>query len=130
MRRNSSWAIFGGLLSQVLFWTQLKLANASISDSDVIVVEGAGASFPVYLYDQAFFAYLSTSEDHVDEEEDLSGIAFEYIGKGSGKGKCRIMDHATECDEDDDTHPILVDFAGSDSLLKEANYAEYPDRPP
>ena len=37
------------------------------------------------------------------------------------------MDHATECDEDDDTHPILVDFAGSDSLLKEANYAEYPD---
>uniref|UniRef100_A0A7S3Y1L5 G-protein coupled receptors family 3 profile domain-containing protein n=1 Tax=Heterosigma akashiwo TaxID=2829 RepID=A0A7S3Y1L5_HETAK len=127
MRRNSSWAIFGGLLSQVLFWTQLKLANASISDSDVIVVEGAGASFPVYLYDQAFFAYLSTSEDHVDEEEDLSGIAFEYIGKGSGKGKCRIMDHATECDEDDDTHPILVDFAGSDSLLKEANYAEYPD---
>uniref|UniRef100_A0A7S4DDI4 G-protein coupled receptors family 3 profile domain-containing protein n=1 Tax=Heterosigma akashiwo TaxID=2829 RepID=A0A7S4DDI4_HETAK len=37
------------------------------------------------------------------------------------------MDHAAECDEEDDIDPKYIDFAGSDSILSESNYESYPD---
>ncbi|CAM9529685.1 unnamed protein product, partial [Heterosigma akashiwo] len=87
------------------------------------VVEGAGASLPRYLYNAALFGYLSTLEGSSDE----SDPSIWYTSTGSGKGKCRIMDHSSECSDDDDIDPKYIDFAGSDSLLETQNYEDYPD---
>ena len=59
-----------------------------------------------------------------------------YVSTGSGRGKCRIKDFFEECDHSftdeaatsgDSTNPFFVDFAGSDSLLKDIEYINYPD---
>lgn len=78
-----------------------------------IIVRGAGATFPERLYQQAIFAYR-----FVNESIDVS-----YTGMGSSNGKCRILNGS--CSSFEET-PIILDFAGSDSLLSETDYLTYP----
>eukprot|EP00854_Cymbomonas_tetramitiformis_P013680 gene13680-16166_t len=48
---------------------------------------------------------------------------------GSGRGVCRVKVTGTQntCHWDDVTEPAVLDFAGSDAVLKEDEYVEYPD---
>ncbi|KAK3281948.1 hypothetical protein CYMTET_10291, partial [Cymbomonas tetramitiformis] len=79
------------------------------------VVQGAGASFPNRLYQDATFAYRFVVND--------SSVS--YLSTGSGKGKCRIKSPEDECS--DTLEPQQIDYAGSDSLLTDAEYEQYPD---
>jgi hypothetical protein len=83
-----------------------------------LVIQGAGASFPALLYRDAalFYSALPTSEADVI-----------YASMGSGNGKCRIMGWNETCSEDDRVEPLVIDYAGSDSLLKEDEYLAHPD---
>ena len=85
--------------------------------TSAISIKAAGASFPKALYHDAIAAYKFLQPD----------IDMSYTSTGSGKGKCRIMSHADQCDPADTIEPFDIDFAGSDSLLKRADYAAYPD---
>ena len=80
-------------------------------------IVGAGASFPERLYDALSFAFAS----------ELPQYSLAYTSLGSSKGKCRIMDHATKCNVDDQDPPFVLDWAGSDSIHKESDYTSYPD---
>jgi len=69
-----------------------------------VQITGSGATFPLPLYTQWTFAY-----QYVDP-----AVAINYQGIGSGGGKKAIVDGT-------------VDFAGSDSLLADADYTAGKD---
>jgi phosphate transport system substrate-binding protein len=69
-----------------------------------ITLNGAGATFPDPIYTEWRFAY-----QYVDPS-----VVINYQAIGSGGGKKAISDGT-------------VDFAGSDSLLADADYAAHPD---
>ncbi len=69
-----------------------------------IQINGAGATFPLPIYTEWTYAY-----QYVD-----SSVAINYQGIGSGGGKKAIIDGT-------------VDFAGSDSLVSDAEYASGKD---
>ena len=93
--------------------------RASYDGHPTTVVQGAGASFPARFYADAIFAFaLERGEE----------VFASYVPTGSGKGKCRIKEFCDECDYPADSiRPTVIDFAGSDSLLKESEYAAFPD---
>ena len=64
-----------------------------------VIINGAGATFPLPVYNEWTFAY-----QYVDP-----AVVINYQGIGSGGGKKGIIDNT-------------IDFAGSDSLLKEEEY--------
>ena len=86
---------------------------------DALVLLGAGASFPNWLYQGAADAYLV--------EKVSPGVTVSYTSMSSERGHCRIMGWEAECDADDDAEPRVVDFGATDSVLTEAEYALYPD---
>ncbi len=69
-----------------------------------VQINGAGATFPLPVYTEWTFAYQYTDPS----------VAINYQGIGSGGGKKAILDGT-------------VDFAGSDSLLKDEEYAAGKD---
>ncbi len=69
-----------------------------------VQITGAGATFPLPLYSQWTYAF-----QYVDPS-----VAINYSGTGSGAGKTAIIQNT-------------VDFAGSDSLLSDQNYADGKD---
>ncbi len=74
------------------------------SSGATIQIHGAGATFPLPIYTEWTYAY-----QYVDPS-----AAINYQGIGSGGGKKAIIDGT-------------VDFAGSDSLLSDADYASGKD---
>ncbi len=69
-----------------------------------VQITGSGATFPLPLYTQWTYAY-----QFVDPS-----VVINYSGVGSGAGKTAIINNT-------------VDFAGSDSLLNDQNYADGKD---
>ncbi len=69
-----------------------------------IVLNGAGATFPLPVYNEWIQMYKAVQPD----------VTINYQGIGSGGGQKAIIDGT-------------VDFAGSDSLLSEAQYKKMPD---
>jgi len=69
-----------------------------------ITINGSGATFPLPVYTQWTYAY-----QYVDPS-----VVINYQGVGSGAGKKAIIDNT-------------VDFAGSDSLLKDQEYTDGKD---
>ena len=69
-----------------------------------VSINGAGATFPLPVYTEWIFAY-----QYIDPS-----VTLNYQGTGSGGGKKAIIDNT-------------VDFAGSDSLLKDEEYAAGKD---
>lgn len=69
-----------------------------------VQINGAGATFPLPVYTEWIFAY-----QYVDPS-----VVLNYQGIGSGGGKKGIIDNT-------------IDFAGSDSLLKDEEYAAGKD---
>ncbi|NMC12551.1 MAG: phosphate ABC transporter substrate-binding protein PstS, partial [Chloroflexi bacterium] len=69
-----------------------------------ISINGAGATFPLPVYTEWIYAY-----QYIDP-----AVTLNYQGIGSGGGKKAIIDNT-------------VDFAGTDSLLKEDEYAAGKD---
>ncbi len=69
-----------------------------------IALNGAGATFPLPVYSEWIQMYKSVQPD----------VTLNYQGIGSGGGQKAILDGT-------------VDFAGSDSLLKEKQYQQMPD---
>uniref|UniRef100_A0A7S3GGX5 Uncharacterized protein n=1 Tax=Palpitomonas bilix TaxID=652834 RepID=A0A7S3GGX5_9EUKA len=82
--------------------TLLAISSSAVS----LDLVGRGASFPELVYlDAAFFYNLYNPE-----------VSITYYPTGSGSGKSAIQQDPPE-----------VDFAGSDSLLKDSEYDAYPD---
>jgi phosphate transport system substrate-binding protein len=79
-------------------------ATATPLPAGSVQITGAGATFPLPIYSQWTYAY-----QYVDPS-----VAINYNGVGSGAGKTAIINNT-------------VDFAGSDSLLSEKNYADGKD---
>ncbi len=69
-----------------------------------ITLNGAGATFPLPVYTEWIQMYKAVQPD----------VTLNYQGIGSGGGQKAILDGT-------------VDFAGSDSLLKDDQYAQMPD---
>jgi phosphate transport system substrate-binding protein len=69
-----------------------------------VQINGAGATFPLPVYTEWIFAY-----QYVDPS-----VTLNYQGIGSGGGKKGIIDHT-------------IDFAGSDSVLKDEEYTSGKD---
>jgi phosphate transport system substrate-binding protein len=69
-----------------------------------VTVNGAGATFPLPVYTEWIFAY-----QYIDPS-----VVINYQGIGSGGGKKGIIDNT-------------IDFAGSDSLLKDEEYTSGKD---
>ncbi len=82
---------------QVIVITATPEAQAAVGS---IQINGAGATFPLPVYTEWTYAY-----QYVDPS-----VAINYQGIGSGGGKKAIVDRT-------------VDFAGSDSLLKDEEYS-------
>ncbi|EKX51473.1 hypothetical protein GUITHDRAFT_61890, partial [Guillardia theta CCMP2712] len=79
-------------------------------------IMGAGATFPKALYTDAIFAYRFVQSD----------VSITYLDTGSWGGKSRIKDGDKQT-PDEYGQPYNIDFAGSDSLLSNSDYASYPD---
>src|SRR6185436_3996125 len=79
-------------------------AEATALPEGSVQLNGAGATFPLPVYTEWTFAY-----QYVDPS-----VAINYQGIGSGGGKKAIVDNT-------------VDFAGSDSLLKDEEYTAGKD---
>lgn len=79
-------------------------SNASTAAPVSVQINGAGATFPLPLYTEWTYAY-----QYVDPS-----VAINYQGIGSGGGKKAIIDNT-------------VDFAGSDSLVSNDEYAAGKD---
>lgn len=97
-------------------------ANGERDDVNRILVNAAGASFPNRLYQKAIFAYQFVN----------SSVVVSYTSTGSTGGKCRIQGYGVcsfSCDSDNSDHkpPYEIDFAGSDSLLKDEDYTRTSD---
>ena len=101
------------------------LSRQGIDNDGRVIAQGAGSSFGGVMYRETVFIYNFYSESTV----------VSYDSSNSGRGKCRVMSYTTECDTPfgsdgtgtDVDVPIYVDYAGSDSLLKNDQYAAYPD---
>ncbi len=78
--------------------------TAGKAPSGAITLNGAGATFPLPVYTEWIQMYKSVQPN----------VTINYQGIGSGGGQKAILDGT-------------VDFAGSDSLLKESQYRKMPD---
>ena len=83
---------------------QTELAKAPAKAAAPVTLNGAGATFPLPVYTEWIQMYKSVQPD----------VTLNYQGIGSGGGQKAILDGA-------------VDFAGSDSLLKDSQYQQMPD---
>lgn len=79
-------------------------AAPAASNSGSVTLNGAGATFPLPVYTEWIQMYKSVKSD----------VTLNYQGIGSGGGQKAILDGT-------------VDFAGSDSLLKDSQYQQMPD---
>ena len=77
---------------------------AQSTGGKVVMLTGAGATFPLPVYTEWIQMYKSVQPN----------VTLNYQGIGSGGGQKAILDGT-------------VDFAGSDSLLKESQYQKMPD---
>ena len=85
-----------------------------------LIVQGAGTRITTALYQNAAFAYRFVKES----------VHMQYSPLNSGRSTCRLMSHAKRCVpkySGDAIEPLHVDFAASDTVLKDEDYAEYPD---
>ena len=80
------------------------LENTAANGNAPVTLNGAGATFPLPVYTEWIQMYKSVQPD----------VTLNYQGIGSGGGQKAILDGT-------------VDFAGSDSLLKEEQYRQMPD---
>ncbi len=78
--------------------------QGNTAQNGAIVLNGAGATFPLPVYTEWIQMYKQVAPD----------VTINYQGIGSGGGQKAIMDGT-------------VDFAGSDSLLSDAQYQKMPD---
>eukprot|EP00960_Hanusia_phi_P077188 768661-Hanusia_phi.AAC.2 len=90
--------------------------SLKLNGSDALDIMGAGATFPKALYNDAIFAYRFAQSD----------VSITYLATGSGGGKTRIKDGDKQT-PDEYGEPYNIDFAGSDSLLSNSDYASCPD---
>lgn len=74
------------------------------AEAELVTLNGAGATFPLPVYTEWNQMYRSVQPN----------VTINYQGIGSGGGQKAILDGT-------------VDFAGSDSLLKDNQYAKMPD---
>lgn len=79
-------------------------SGGSAESSGPVVLNGAGATFPLPVYTEWIQMYKSVAPN----------VTINYQGIGSGGGQKAILDGT-------------VDFAGSDSLLSEKQYQQMPD---
>jgi len=84
--------------------TEAPAATSAPANNAPISLNGAGATFPEPVYAEWIHMYKSVEPN----------VTLNYQGIGSGGGQKAILDGT-------------VDFAGSDSLLKEAQYQQMPD---
>jgi ABC-type phosphate transport system substrate-binding protein len=93
-------------------WTTLIHLSAllfvhSVSSQESVNVRGAGASFPSPVYFKWISLYKTLRWTHVK-------FNMSYEAVGSGSGKKQIMEE-----------PTSLEYAGSDSLLKDEDYKEH-----
>lgn len=94
----------------MLLWVILPLAFLQGAEGRSLVnLRGAGASFPSAVYEEWLSIYKAERISHIL-------LNASYMPIGSGNGRKMIMDS-----------PDSVEYAGSDSLLKDNNYKEFPD---
>ncbi len=81
-----------------------------------VCLYGAGATFPAEVYSVWMAAYKSRRMEHVK-------LDMKYDAKSScyGIGQIKTSRHV-----EDEEH-VLVHYAGSDSILVQEEYTEYPD---
>lgn len=89
---------------QTIIITATAAAEPTPLPAGSIAINGAGATFPLPVYTEWIYAY-----QYIDP-----AVTLNYQGIGSGGGKKAIIDNT-------------VDFAGSDSLLKDEEYASGKD---
>jgi phosphate transport system substrate-binding protein len=89
---------------QTIIITATAEANPTPLPAGSISINGAGATFPLPVYTEWIYAY-----QYIDPS-----VTLNYQGIGSGGGKKAIIDNT-------------VDFAGSDSLLKDEEYTAGKD---
>lgn len=89
---------------QTIIITATAAAEPTPLPAGSIAINGAGATFPLPVYTEWIYAY-----QYIDPS-----VTLNYQGIGSGGGKKAIIDNT-------------VDFAGSDSLLKDEEYQSGKD---
>jgi len=94
------------LTGMMYWWLLMLLIVINDVNADVALV-GAGATAPTSVYVPWMAAYRSLRNPFVD-------VRLTYNARGSGFGKRAIMSRS-------------VSYAGSDSLLSEADYDQKPD---
>ena len=104
-----SFLILAAVLLSACAPTAAKISNEKSVDptklpDGSVQINGAGATFPLPVYTEWTYAY-----QYVDPS-----VALNYQGIGSGGGKKGIVDGT-------------IDFAGSDSFLKDEEYAAGKD---
>ncbi len=104
MRKSFLFVLLAALVLALAACSGSEAAPPENGDGGAVVLNGAGATFPLPVYTEWIQMYKSVQPD----------VTINYQGIGSGGGQKAIMDST-------------VDFAGSDSLLSEAQYKKMPD---
>lgn len=76
--------------------------------NEFVNLRGAGASFPSPVYKNWISKYKLLRQKFIK-------LSVSYDAIGSGSGKKQIM-----------VHPTTLEYAGSDSVIEESDYEEYP----
>eukprot|EP00667_Euglena_gracilis_P000942 EG_transcript_942 len=91
-----------------LLWTSGAAATLQL--------DGAGSTLAYPVYTAAALAYSFAQ----------ANVSVRYAGTGSGGGLCRLKDAAL-CPPAALAPPLNIDFAGSDALLTDSDYSQFPD---
>jgi ABC-type phosphate transport system substrate-binding protein len=111
--------------------------SGASTGTSVTYINGTGGTFPFSVYKELIFSYHFVASD----------TSVSYLADGSGTGKCNIMgfwhtgnieassipssikvaDQALCTASSRPSRQPLVDFSGSDSVLSEADYSNFPD---
>ena len=102
----------GGMLYSVTIVVLGGLACTVTGGEDVrnVSIHGAGASFPSQVYQSWLVQFASFRSKHVS-------LNLDYRSVGSGTGKAMVKGETDE----------YIDYAGSDSLLNDADNEQHPD---
>eukprot|EP00667_Euglena_gracilis_P008108 EG_transcript_8205 len=104
-------------LGLLALWGLAQAAAVAAAPTSTLVLEAAGATLPMSLYRDAFFAYR-----FVD-----SSVQLTFDASTGDAALCRLMNYSKECPAGDTDQPWYLDWGSITAPINSDPYVRYPD---
>eukprot|EP00667_Euglena_gracilis_P033582 EG_transcript_55193 len=105
-------------INSLLFvaWTLHQVCCGAADSAPAIELQGAGATVPMSLYMEAFFAYRFVQPS----------VEVMFTGSTGDSALCRLTSYATECAAGDTKPPWYLDWGSLTTPVSPDVYVRYP----